>query len=209
MKFWSVVAIAAFGFAAGVANATTYHPFAGPKADLGESYDFGDFTAKASYGGTFNDQGVSLTRSYRGLGVNGAPDTDPYQLDGFPVGSWEQIDFHFDKTVRLTEIKFRGMDSNDEVALFGGTFSGSTWIGNQILDSFSIRAEGISSEGDFNLWIGHVPLTWFKKTDEVAIKYIKYEHVDPVPLPAAGWMLLFGFGGLAAIRRRAKKNDLF
>jgi hypothetical protein len=28
--------------------------------------------------------------------------------------------------------------------------------------------------------------------------------VSPVPLPAAGWMLLAGLGGIAALRRRAK-----
>lgn len=29
--------------------------------------------------------------------------------------------------------------------------------------------------------------------------------VNPVPLPAAGWMLLAGFGGLAALKRRKNK----
>jgi hypothetical protein len=28
--------------------------------------------------------------------------------------------------------------------------------------------------------------------------------VSPVPLPAAGWMLLAGIGGIVALRRRAK-----
>jgi hypothetical protein len=28
--------------------------------------------------------------------------------------------------------------------------------------------------------------------------------ISPVPLPAAGWMLLAGVGGLVALRRRAK-----
>jgi hypothetical protein len=30
------------------------------------------------------------------------------------------------------------------------------------------------------------------------------EQISPVPLPAAGWMLLAGIGGMAALRRRAR-----
>jgi hypothetical protein len=42
---------------------------------------------------------------------------------------------------------------------------------------------------------------------DITVGEITMQPTSPVPLPAAGWMLLAGVGGLAALRRRQKRND--
>jgi len=53
------------------------------------------------------------------------------------------------------------------------------------------------------------PLAGLLNSGDVATSFndlvtITFEEVAPVPLPAAGWMLLAGVGGMAAMRRRKK-----
>jgi hypothetical protein len=43
---------------------------------------------------------------------------------------------------------------------------------------------------------------WYYEGNETQAQLIS--NVAPVPLPAAGWMLLAGLGGMAALRRRQK-----
>lgn len=40
--------------------------------------------------------------------------------------------------------------------------------------------------------------------DPCRLSHVTYTDPSPVPLPAAGWMLIAGVGGLAAMRRRKK-----
>lgn len=203
--------VAALGISAGAASAKTVYLGGYGGNDFHGVYD--DFTVKASAGGPYNNSAY-LYQSRYGLGVNGGPDTQPSMLDSFPLHSWEQLDFHFDQHVRVKEIKFWGMDGNDEVDVFGEAFGGSnTWSGDELVKTFSIRAEGRRSEGDggyvYELDLGRwgsvsIPKKQWK-ADALYVKKIDY-HVEPVPLPAAGWMLLAGFGGLAAMKRRLKKK---
>jgi len=51
-------------------------------------------------------------------------------------------------------------------------------------DSFGIRAQSTGPDG------------------EGSLKLVDFERVPPIPVPAAGFMLLLGLGGLAAVRRR-------
>lgn len=52
---------------------------------------------------------------------------------------------------------------------------------------------------------GGVALRWVNpehNTSSLAV----YVHVAPVPLPAAGWLMIAGLGGLTALRRRRKES---
>ncbi|MEX0281268.1 MAG: VPLPA-CTERM sorting domain-containing protein [Arenibacterium sp.] len=58
----------------------------------------------------------------------------------------------------------------------------------------------------FNLSAGDYRLSVYQTGDpSTAEFYFRItETVAPVPLPAAGWLLLGGIGGLAAMRRRKR-----
>ena len=36
---------------------------------------------------------------------------------------------------------------------------------------------------------------------------VEYHEPDPIPLPAAGWLLLAGIGGLGVMKRRSRKSS--
>jgi hypothetical protein len=53
---------------------------------------------------------------------------------------------------------------------------------------------------EFGNWI-----TFEQGTSQLVFSAVfENEHVPPIPLPAAGWMLITGIGGLVAMKRRQK-----
>ncbi len=158
-----------------VASATTVTFGAGP--DDRSLLDFGDFTVEASIG-LIHQNGDG------GLGVTSTGDSSN-QVDG--SNESERLTFVFDDVVRLTQIAFENC-SGDNYQLFfdgvsQGTFNSNSYVGSTLLTSFAVEAT--------------------QQNDNFRVRSITYTPA-PVPLPAAGWMLLAGIGGIAAMKRRKK-----
>lgn len=154
-------------------------------------------TAWAGSSGIFNDGLATLTQNGNGLGLNGRPDLNPWQLDGFPIGSSEFITFNFDWAVNLLGIGFLNVDKDDQFdyAINGGDFVNSVTIGKgkaffdlplENVRTLVIRASGsLLGDGAGN--------------DNFSIARIS---VSAVPLPAGGVLLLGALAAVAALRRR-------
>ena len=114
------------------------------------------------------------------------------------------------KTVELTSITFAYADKYDKFDVF--SFGNGAYHGAYATDyeydiktgggsgGYSVRTVSISGLDTGSVFgIGA-----YHHGSEFKIKAIHFEEVNPIPLPAAGWMLLAGLGGLAAMKRRKK-----
>lgn len=148
-----------------------------------------------------------ITQLPSGLGVSAHQGDDP-AIDGALL--WESLTFDFDKKVKLKNITFGDWDNEDDFVLTvdGGTFSasgdsgtfsfGSGLVGQSITvfayDAFEIDNPCATTFMGFICVPSGGP-------DDFTVSSIE---VSAVPLPAAGWLLFGGIGGLAALRRRKK-----
>lgn len=170
--------------------------------DLGASAVFSaeggpNVTVWAGSAGLLNDGVATLMQNGNGLGVNGRPDLNPWQLDGFPVGSSEFVTFVFAKAVNLVNIRFLNVDRNDEFdyAINGQRFVSNVNIGARTpthalpferVKTLVIRASGTPFVDAFG-------------NDDFSIAGVE---VAAVPLPAGGVLLLGAVAALASLRRR-------
>ncbi|WP_243641955.1 VPLPA-CTERM sorting domain-containing protein [Rhodovulum steppense] len=127
--------------------------------------------------------------------------TDEHFVDG--TGKNEVVKFLFDKMVTLVSVTFSYVDQSDKFSFGLLTDSGYTHIsdgqtiGNWFYETYTFQQTWTSDL----FGIGAInDKTQFKiKSITVA-----YDTPEVVPLPAAGWLLLGGLGGLAALKRRRK-----
>lgn len=138
----------------------------------------------------------------------------------FEIGQGSEIFLTFGETFlspgRLVEITFGGGDADwfESVEVYGGLF-GDVGADYDLLASIdNISAGGTDLGGasfDFNgkyqvlRLIDTTPETTDAGGDNPGFDGgfdVAGVQVQPVPLPAAGWLMLAGFGGLAALRRR-------
>ena len=192
---------ATFLVAAGSASASTSYDYTGSN----ENPSGPALSCEAL--GILNDSCV-VTHNAGGLGVNGSPDTTPGQIDGFPYFSSESLTLDFGRDVEWNSITFGLWDVNDDVRFTydGGTFtygpgnSASTVaLGGVVSQSLKITAYGqLGQDG----WVG----SFWKGFEYVGFDGLTVASVDVnvVPLPAAGWMLFAGLGGIAALKRRKR-----
>lgn len=151
------------------------------------------------------NRSCSVTTGQWGLGVNGRPDAQSHLIDGRPVGSAERLTISFAADMIWNSITFGYWDHNDDVTLVtddGTSFwyngnSRTVDLGGAISSSLSIIARG--TRYDCNGYISCNSV--YGGNDEFSVKKI---DVAPVPLPAAGGMLLAGLGAFAFMRRRKK-----
>lgn len=151
------------------------------------------YTTSASVGGLLNFAGGTVTQTGFGLGINGAPDLQATQIDG--IAGWEALTVTFSWKVKLKDFSLGLLDNWDdyELAIDGGAYThfGPNILNpisvNQNIKSFSIRA---SNSGEGFLRAGNDAFT------------LASANVAPVPVPAAGLMLLAGLAGLTAMRRK-------
>lgn len=155
------------------------------------------YTTSCAAGGFLNT-GCTVTQSANGLGVNGSPDLQPLEIDGIP--GWEVVTVTFSWAVKLVDISLGLIDSNDDMewSVNGGSWThvGATIptpvvIGANNVTSFSVRASNV------NTFFGLVP----ELNDNFTLASAT---ISPVPVPAAGLMLVGALGGLAALRRKRK-----
>ncbi|MFN3846459.1 MAG: VPLPA-CTERM sorting domain-containing protein [Paracoccaceae bacterium] len=118
----------------------------------------------------------------------------------------ELLLFAFDRIVSSITVIWSNNDTNDRISLFEGAALTLTNIFNAIAPSDSSQALAITGPLDvFGLGVQG-------DSDQVRIAGLRVSFerdvppppLPPVPLPAAGWMMLAGLGGLAAMRRRKR-----
>lgn len=156
--------------------------------------------------GIFNYGGCSVTHNAAGLGVNGRPDTQPGQIDGSPIFSAERLTLSFAQDMVWNTITMGLWDRNDDVRFErdGGvnlfSYAGNNPVVN--LGGVVSRSLTVIAYGDIRNDCAYLFCLGLKGDDSFTVASL---DVAPVPLPAAGWMLLAGIGGIAALRagRRA------
>lgn len=204
-KYISGLAFASLLIAAGSATAATYDfNTSGPSVTQltnvaptsGAGPSIPTITVTPGANGILNFAGALVTQNSNGLGVNGRPDTNPGNIDGFPVLSAEFLTVTFGWAVNLVGFKLGAVDGNDhyDISINGGAFVNSltALLDNAVninnVTSFTIRASGTPWVDGFG-------------NDDFTLSQIE---VAPVPVPAAFGLLAMALGGLGFARRGRK-----
>jgi hypothetical protein len=115
--------------------------------------------------------------------------------------SFESLILTFSSAVKATAINLAGEGHGNfggSVKINGILFGAGSFSGNG--DFSAMLSAALSSLGAASVWtFQYVPTSQVSSTDEF---YIDSISVAPVPVPAAGLLLLGALGGLAALRRR-------
>lgn len=151
-----------------------------------------------------------------GLGIcsgsldNNAPGgcaDDDYQVDGTDTNEVAVLNFG-SLIVKLTGITFSSVDRNDRYDVFA--FGNGTGAAATEADLTKLLPNNcaICTVSDFFLGKGSIfGIGADSANSEFKISSVSFEILpSTVPLPAAGWLLMAGLGGLAALqnRKRAK-----
>lgn len=109
----------------------------------------------------------------------------------------ESMIFTFSETVVFDSIAFGFVDSEDDwTILINGVVVADESNVNPFLFAPGTSGTTLTVTALFSA----PPDVFFGPPDDFNVKSIS---VSAIPLPAAGWMLLLGVGGLAAVRRKA------
>jgi len=167
------------------------------------TYDFsgsanpaGPFTLGCQVGGFLNS-GCSVTQNAAGLGVNGMPDTNPGNIDSFPIASFETLIVSFTQPFMLQSFLLGNFNTGDdyEYALNGGAFSNVINVNpnnvNALVTSLAIRASSFR-------WADLLA------PDSFTLK--SFTGYAAVPVPAGLPLLAAGLGALGFLGWRKKRS---
>jgi hypothetical protein len=183
----------AIAVSAGAASAATY--------DYTNSNDPGGPALSCEALGIFNSS-CSVTYNLEGLGVNGSPDISPGVIDGFPLFSSERLTFTFAADMIWNSITLGLWDLDDDLRL---TFDGGTGTYGPGEANSTINLGGVVSKFLTVTAYGEFGQDGCIFCRDPELKYDKFTvasiDVSPVPIPAAGFLLIGAIGGLVALRR--------
>jgi hypothetical protein len=154
--------------------------------------DPGDFQSP------FNSNSLTETTSYFSVQPNGGPGVgadSPVTLTFASAQSsfeilWGSIDNYNSMTFNLTGGGTHTVDGNDIISAIGGIA-----LVDPADRNFSYEKVALVRFMNFD---GTFDSIEFRSDGAAAMEFA----LAPIPLPAAGWMLLAGIGGLMALRRR-------
>ena len=122
---------------------------------------------------------------------------ESHVVDG--KGKNEYLMFSFDNNVTIESIKFKDYGDNFFDLMLGD-------MTNKLdlkFDAYGLFTATIDAMGDF-FAIGAYNSKSGYKVQSITVSY--GDTPSEVPLPAAGWMLIAGVGGLLAMKRRTTRN---
>ena len=152
---------------------------------------------------TASSPDVAIGINNKGIGVcepnrQGTNCTGSDMLDGGSAAGLdnELLLFTFDRLVSSISVIWSNNDQNDVISLMeGGTLS-LTNLFNAIAPPD--RTQGVPISGPLSIF----GLGVQDDSDEVRVAGLLVSYA--VPLPAAGWLMVAGIGGIAALRRRKR-----
>ena len=179
---------------------TTANGWTGSQSDSFDDYG----TAAVAYG-DFNTAGLGVCRDPIEPSENfSTNECNPSSDDNLQEG--EILSLSFSETLFLEGMGSRGEghpnDSFDATDMFAYSLDlGETWL------TAAITLFDPSSDSGFTMFENPILLEAGETilfTFENEQYYVSGLSVSQVPLPAAGWLLLGGLGGIAALKRRRK-----
>lgn len=216
-------AIAALGvaatlaFGAGAAGAATLHfDLSGPTSKNKSSFSYSeggvDLTVTGMSCGVFKGpnhkscEDEKIDRWETGIGMDRGP-LDAHQVDG--LGRNEFLKLAFSPSITLKKLQFTYADKHDEFSFYTMGASGWQYVGDGNACQSGISC-GNNATAHWFTFAGTYTGSYFLlgatgAFDAWKLKGVKVDYEpEVIPLPAAGWLLLGGLGGLAAIKRRRK-----
>jgi hypothetical protein len=214
--------IAALGVAtalavtAGAAGASTVYFNLGGPTDTNEwSFSYSQHGVDLTVSGLVCDdgkgpnssscKGEKIDRYTSGIAMEQKNDSS-HQVDG--AYSNEFLKLAFNPAITLTKLQFTYASKNDDFHFY--TWNGSSWSESGPYEACPNQNWTCGENGTAHWYTFGTPYTGSMflvgargADDDWKLKGVKVEYQPSVvPLPAAGWMLLAGLGGIAALKRR-------
>lgn len=139
--------------------------------------------------------GIGLWASYH----------DNHQVDGYYKN--EFLKLTLSKVMTLASASFTYFSADDDFVAYGWNAITSTWdyiVGGDACESNCGWANTVHTyDFDSATYTSDMFLIGARGSDDDwKFKGAAFDHLSAVPLPAAGWLLIAGLGGLAALKRR-------